>query len=102
MSHQKDVVQLPVENHRIEESVMIDGWWQRLFNKILNCFKKQPPGSEVVDELQVLRERRKPQKGGWRCMTFILNEQTPISASLEKNSNIIEFIPKGQIPVEDD
>jgi hypothetical protein len=74
-NRQRNVVQLAVKNRRIEEPVVIDGWWQRLFKKILNCFQKESHEHEVADELQALRERKRDYRTVVRCATLILNRQ---------------------------
>ncbi len=74
-NRQKNVVQLPVENQRIEEPVVNGGWWQRLFRKVLNCFQKESHEDEVADELQALRERKRDYRTVMRCATLILNRQ---------------------------
>ncbi len=98
----KNIVHLPVDNKRVDEVVVIDGWWRRMLNKIVRWFKRSSKEVVPVDELQQLRQRNKDKRTVLRCATILLNQPEPGSAAESKEGNVIDFRTMAEVTIKDD
>jgi len=75
---QKNIVHLPVDNKRVDESLTNESSWRRLLKTIAGWFQRSPKKVEHVDELMQLRERNKAKRAVLRCATILLNQPSQV------------------------